>query len=372
MSNRSCPPSTQPLGLDRDFCLQRQDRLRQALQRCDLDAGLIRNRRHVHYFTGYWGPSIAPTAVLVPLDGPTTLAIGFESECEPAADQIKIYPSNKLATLIDDMDAAMADQLSDDLGRYKALGCDLEWPLGSQINHEARSIVSDILALRRAKDDDEVQLIRRAVSACEAAYARARAMLEPGVTEIQVYAQMYAAAVEVVGEIIGEVGQDFRAGVPGGPPRPCPVEAGQLMPLDVSIRARGYGCDLCRTFAVDGRPTEDQQRAHGLVVAALEHVEAVAGPGVSCKQLYQDVAEMIDGKHGWSFFHHLGHGIGLGVHEAPRLNPHWADTLEPGDVFTVEPGLYHPEQLRGGVRLEHNYLVTESGLDRLSQYPLDL
>ena len=80
---------------------------------------------------------------------------------------------------------------------------------------------------------------------------------------------------------------------------------------------------------------------------------------------------MLDGQHGWRFFHHLGHGIGLFPHEAPRLNPNWDDVFEVGDVFTVEPGLYG-EDLNAGIRIEHNYLVTEGGLERLSQYPTDL
>ena len=74
---------------------------------------------------------------------------------------------------------------------------------------------------------------------------------------------------------------------------------------------------------------------------------------------------MIDGRNGWRFTHHLGHGIGLAPHEAPRLNPHWDDIFQVGDVFTAEPGLYGVD-LRAGVRIEQEYLVTEHGVERLS------
>ncbi len=105
-------------------------------------------------------------------------------------------------------------------------------------------------------------------------------------------------------------------------------------------------------------------------MAAQDYVAQTARPGTSCRQLYHQVKGMLDGQHGWNFRHHLGHGIGLAAHEAPRLNPHWDDTLQPGDVFTCEPGLYGPE-LRAGVRIEEDYLVTETGLERLSSFPTD-
>jgi Xaa-Pro dipeptidase len=100
-------------------------------------------------------------------------------------------------------------------------------------------------------------------------------------------------------------------------------------------------------------------------------VEENAHIGSSCRQLYEDVRQQLDGKHGWQFFHHLGHGIGLSPHEAPRLNPHWNDFLEIGDVFTAEPGLYG-ESLRAGVRIEHNFWLSPDGLRRLSNYPASL
>ena len=79
----------------------------------------------------------------------------------------------------------------------------------------------------------------------------------------------------------------------------------------------------------------------------------------------------LNGWRGWEFPHHLGHGIGMNPHESPRLNPNWDDHFAVGDVFTVEPGLYAPE-LAGGVRLEQNFVVTPSGVEAFSTFPLDL
>ena len=80
---------------------------------------------------------------------------------------------------------------------------------------------------------------------------------------------------------------------------------------------------------------------------------------------------MLAGLSPWLFNHHLGHGVGLAPHEAPHLNPNWDDTFQAGDFFTAEPGLYH-EELRAGMRLEQNYVVTDSGVKLLTDWPLEL
>jgi Xaa-Pro aminopeptidase len=72
------------------------------------------------------------------------------------------------------------------------------------------------------------------------------------------------------------------------------------------------------------------------------------------------------------FNHHLGHGIGLFPHEAPHLNPHWNDTFEVGDVFTAEPGLYDEKILRAGMRIENDYVVTETGVENLCPFGMEL
>jgi Xaa-Pro dipeptidase len=83
------------------------------------------------------------------------------------------------------------------------------------------------------------------------------------------------------------------------------------------------------------------------------------------------VQTLLDRKQPWIFNHHLGHGVGLAPQEGPHLNPRWDDVFEVGDFFAVEPGLYH-EDLRFGVRLEENYLVTADGVEKLTDYPLEL
>ena len=104
----------------------------------------------------------------------------------------------------------------------------------------------------------------------------------------------------------------------------------------------------------------------------FEHLERTVKPGKSCAELFHEVQEILGEAPVGIFNHHLGHGIGLFPHETPHLNPNWNDTFEVGDVFTAEPGLYDEKLLRAGMRLENDYLVTETGVENLSPFPMEL
>ena len=325
----------------------------------------------MHYLTGHWGRDVFTTACLVPAVGPVVLATAYQPRPDVTADRAITFAADRIGTLVDDQAAEAVKALLPHLDELRSLGLD-EIPRPGLLHDRAIHDLSDgLLGLRRCKDPDEVAVMRRAIAGCEAAFAAARRMLIPGLTEVQLYARIQAAAVETVGEPIGEFGNDFQAGTPGGPPRARQVEAGELIPLDLSVVVRGYCSDLCRTFAVGGAPSTAQREAHRLVVAALAEVERRIRPGVSCRQVFETTKAALDGRNGWRFEHHLGHGIGLAPHEAPRLNAHWDDTFRAGDVITVEPGLYG-DDLRGGVRIEEEYLVTEGGVERLSHFPTEL
>ncbi|MHB0935891.1 MAG: M24 family metallopeptidase [Armatimonadota bacterium] len=349
------------VSLDLNACRTRQQRLRARLREQGLDTALIMDRRLVHYFTGYWHySSNNAVAAVLPVVGPVTVIA--PTKVERAADQSLAYEANKFCTLVDDQVGALLAVARPLLAG--AVGCDWRLP-------ETTDLKPILYALWRAKDPDEVAMIRKAIACCDAAYAAAKDLLQPGVTETHLYARLLAAASEEAGEPIGEFGNDFQSGTPGGLPRQRAVEEGEMAIYDLTAIYRGYCCDLCRSFVVGGKPSDAQREAYRLINAAFIHIEHSLEPGMSCRALYEEVHDMLDGKHGWSFSHHLGHGIGLNPHEAPRLNPNWDDVFQPGDTFTAEPGLYG-EELKGGIRIEQNYLVTETGLERLSHFPTEI
>ena len=235
---------------------------------------------------------------------------------------------------------------------------------------ELADIEPELLRLRRRKDADELRLIRQAIAGTGRMYARAREIVRPGITELEVFNQLQAACVEAFGEMLTGSGNDYQCASPGGPPRNRAAEAGELYILDLGPAFRGYFADNCRTIAVT-QPDETQREAWNQIMQVLAHVERTARPGKSARELFHEAEAILKRAPVGVFNHHLGHGIGLYPHEAPHLNPRWDDVLEPGDVFSVEPGLYAPE-LRAGIRIENNYLVTGSGIELLSDFPMQL
>jgi Xaa-Pro aminopeptidase len=297
---------------------------------------------------------------------------------QAAATDVRTYVAKRRSTLRTDQREASSAVLGDWLAtRDRQLRVGVEFStcpphvtrlLGAA---EVLDVDLDLLALRRRKDPDELALLKRAITATGAMYEAARQRIRPGVSELEIFSTLQAAAVETCGEMLTGTGNDYACGVRGGPPRNRPCIAGELYILDLGPSYRGYWGDTSRVIAVDGRPTDPQLAAWRHVCEALGIVERMARPGVRCRDLYEAVREWLATAPvgGWSS--HLGHGIGLFVHEGPHLNPHWDDVLEAGDVIAVEPALYGPE-LAAGLRIENDYLVTADGVELLSPFPLEL
>lgn len=348
-------------------CRARQWRLRQLMEERKLDVALITDRRHVYYFTGFWSRPLYQPLVLIEREGVTSISVPFAGPHEIAADRVLTYEAARLSTLIDDQWSAAIDRLRPRLSPSQRLGCDGVVPIMLGPVAACEDLRPALWKLRRTKDDDELALIRCAVAATECAYRAAFDALRPGMTEVELFAVIQSAVAAAAGEVTGEMGNDFQFGSPGGPPRRRAGQAGEIAVLDLGVVLRGYNSDLSRSFVVGRKPTELQQAAWERIDQTFQALESMVRPGVRCQQLFDFAVEMLDGYHGWKFRHHLGHGIGLSPHESPRLNPNWDDTLEIGDVFTMEPGLY-ADELSAGLRIEQDYALTESGLIRLSEF----
>lgn len=365
-------PGTIP-SLDPTLCHARQDRLRTYLAANELDGAVFFDRHYIHGLTGYWhGQPLTPVALLVKGEGSSVLVTHDEAAQAPAAGEIAIYTTNDFCTLRPNLSAEVTGVLNPFLKGLKRIGTEQQVPAALIEGPVCRDFSRDYQYLRRRKDSDEVAALVFTIECADKAYAEAKQLLEPGIDEVEIMAVMLETATYAAGEFLSGWGQDFQAGSPGGFARPLrAVEAGQLIPLDIGVGVRGYRCDLCRTFSVDGTPTEEQAAAHARIVEVMKFGESFLKPGQSCRAMFEAVKGELDGWQGHSFFHHAGHGIGLDAHEVPRINPAWDDTFEEGDVIAFEPGLYGPV-LRAGIRLENNYLITADGFRQLSHFPLDL
>jgi Xaa-Pro aminopeptidase len=238
----------------------------------------------------------------------------------------------------------------------------------------AATVIHTLAQMRRQKYPDEIALMRRCMKATDAGHAWARANVRPDMTELEVYAGVSGACVRdaglpviVYGDFAVSPGPERR----GGRPTARVIQPGDMLILDYSVVIGGYRSDFTNTLVVGKKPTADQQRLCDLCLAAMAAGEKELRAGAACLTVYNAVRGSFE-KAGMAdyFPHHAGHGLGLTHPEAPYLVRHATETLLAGDVVTLEPGLY--VQGVGGIRIEHNYLITEQGYERLSNHVISL
>lgn len=231
----------------------------------------------------------------------------------------------------------------------------------------------ELTLLRRPKDPDELSVIRLNVAICEAAYEAAQDVIRPGITELDVFGAIRSAAEEVGGTAV-PLGGDFAAGPGagerGGPPTRRVLEEGDSFVIDIWPSLGGYWADMARTYSV-GKASHDLKMAIELTNQALDVGASMLAPGVRAADVDHAMRGFLEEHRalgGGNYFNLSGHGLGLAPHEAPWILSDSEDTIEVGDVVTLEPGLYG-ESLRGGVRTEDNYLVLENGIENLCSFP---
>ena len=225
--------------------------------------------------------------------------------------------------------------------------------------------------MRRAKDPDELEFIKRCIKIGEAILEASWAFVKPGMTEADLYCSAHSAALAEAGEPIV-----MRCGITPSP-RPkngngsLVLSDGMLVILDMFPLFNGYRCDITNTLCVGGHPTRRQQELFNLCKFAMAAGEAMLRPGVKASAVYAAVYNVFkEAGEGALFPHHAGHAIGLGHPEPPFLIPADDEPLVENSVFTLEPGLYDAEA--GGMRIEHNYLVTANGPQKLSNHRIAL
>jgi Xaa-Pro aminopeptidase len=238
---------------------------------------------------------------------------------------------------------------------------------------------------RRVKTKEELAGIRRAQRAAEAAMDAIRAGLRAGGATSESLRGEAMRAFSEAGMIVPDIliishGEQTAV---GHEPGHGEIQPGEPVVVDLYPQDPESGCytDMTRTFCL-GEPPEELARYHALVREALDLAYGAIRPGVKGSDAHRAVCEFFQ-EHGFptqltktpgqvledGFFHSLGHGVGLEVHEEPGLGRTGVEIVA-GDVLAVEPGLYR--QGFGGCRLEDTVVVTEDGIDRLGDYPYDL
>lgn len=240
---------------------------------------------------------------------------------------------------------------------------------GLNMTH-AESVMGE---LRSVKDDDEVAAMRRATAVAEAALEELLPRIKVGMTEKQIAALLMQELVNA-----GAHAFSFNPIVAAGPnsalphavPTDRPIRNGEFLLIDWGAIVDDYPSDITRTFQV-GDLDPELVRVYDAVRRANEAGKAAVRPGVTGEQVDRAARKVIaDAGYGDQFIHRTGHGLGLEVHETPNMVEGNSEPLIPGNVFTVEPGIYLPG--RGGVRIEDNIVVTADGSHCLTTFTREL
>jgi Xaa-Pro aminopeptidase len=222
---------------------------------------------------------------------------------------------------------------------------------------------------RATKTPEEIERLRWCAELATIGQRKALEAGQPGRSELEIWAEVRLAMEQADGARLPVAG-DLTSGIENtaaisGWPTDRVVQEGEPILCDLAPRSHGYWGDSCNTIFL-GEPGPAFQKLYSTTERAVEVVRETLRAGISAAEFDQAVRSVFD-EAGVSNPIHVGHGIGTGVHEWPRIVPGQEVTLESNMVLMVEPGAYEPGV--GGVRLEWMYLVTENGNEVLSGFP---
>ncbi len=348
----------------------RRHKLRRALEKAGADALLVTNFTNVTYLTGFTGDDsyllVHRDGAVVVSDPRYTTQLGEQcpeldanirkpgvSMTKAVGKALRAAKVGCLAIEADSMTVALHGRLASELPKLKIVA--------------TTGLVEN---LRQIKDRHEVALLREAVRQAEKAFAVLRAAILPEKTEKQL-----ADELDQQMRLFGAKGSAFppivaagpRAALPHAEPIDEPVGRSGFVLIDWGASQGLYNSDLTRVL-LTGRISPKIERIYRVVLDAQTQAIAAIRPGATAHDIDAIARDIIADAGFRRFFGHgLGHGLGLQVHEAPRLAAKSSTVLKPGMVVTVEPGIYLPDY--GGVRIEDDVLVTRDGCEVLTSVP---
>ena len=350
-------------------------RVRDRFDEAGVDALLVTHLPNVRYLTGFTGSSamllVTDDALVFTSDGRYRTQAGEQLAQSHVDARIEIG-----ATL-----AGQRDALAAALPSATRVGLEahaVTWAQQREFAHvlDGRELVPTdgiVERVRRVKEPAEVARIRAACAIADDALGSLLPRLAERPTE-----RDFALDLEVEMRRRGASGNSFDPIVASGPNAAKPharpsdrrVERGELVVIDFGCIVDGYCSDMTRTVSV-GDPGPEARRVWDVVRESQWAGREAVRAGVECAEVDRACRDVIVAA-GWgdSFVHGTGHGVGLEIHEEPRVAASARGTLEPGSVVTVEPGVYLPGV--GGVRIEDTVVVTPDGADPLTEFPKEL
>jgi Xaa-Pro aminopeptidase len=350
---------------------ERIEALRRKLGQTEARAWLSLSEPDNFYLTGFTGDK---SALIVTGDEAVFLCDGrFTEQAQGEVSNCRIEEARGsfVAAVGKQLDSMKPDAVGYDAGALTVGELGL---LQSACTCGFVSLPGLVAELRVVKSAEEIERIRIASELAESVLLDVLAEVREGISEMEL-----AARIEYQFKRRGAGGPSFptialfgsRSSLPHGQPGPRELAPGDIVLIDMGCRRAGYCSDLTRTYSYATIPGTWFDEIYRVVFAAQQAALGQVRAGVRCRDVDAAARGIIDkagyGKH---FGHGLGHGVGIEVHESPRLNSESEAVLETGMVVTVEPGIYLPGQ--GGVRIEELVVVTEQGCEILTRTPREL
>ncbi|MCK8825296.1 M24 family metallopeptidase [Fuchsiella alkaliacetigena] len=350
---------------------ERVIKLRKKISEIDIDGIMINNPNNTYYLSGFTGTA----ATLLITDTEKVLITDFRYQ-EQALNQTTNYRvvehgQPKIKTLKEELKRLEVKKLG-----FEAKELSYQQYSYCQKKLAAIELVATkdlVKEIRLIKDAQELLAIEKAVELADQAFEHILDYIKPGVKEKELsleleYFMKKQGASDKAFDFIVASGQ--RGALPHGVASDKELVAGELVTFDLGCTYDNYNSDFTRTVVL-GEPTARQKEIYDLVLTAQLEALAVIGPSKSGAEV-DSIAREIIAKQGYgdNFGHSLGHGVGLEVHEGPRLAKGVAKKLKTGMVVTVEPGIY--VQQWGGVRIEDIVVITEEGARILTQSTKEL
>lgn len=350
--------------------MTRLDKLRKGMKEKGLEALLITspyNLRYVSNFTGTTGLSV------ITLDK-AYFVTDFRYTQQVAKQAIGFEIIQNMGPIYDEIGKIVSRDNLKNIGFEENFVTFSTYErLDELVSAELVPVSGLVEELREVKDEDEITAIKKACEIADSAYQYILGEVKVGMSEIEVankldFHMRSKGASGVSFDTI--VASGIRSSMPHGVASDKLIEQGDMITLDFGCYYNGYVSDMTRTFAL-GDPGQKLKDIYQLVLDAQLMVTEAAKPGITGIEL-DAVARNYFAKHGYeaAFGHSTGHGIGLEIHEGPNVSRLSDKAFVPGNVITNEPGLYFADL--GGVRIEDDLLITETGNEILVHSPKDL
>jgi Xaa-Pro aminopeptidase len=338
-----------------------------------LDALLVTSLANIRYLTGFSGSS----ALLLVSQREALLITDFRYQTQAAEEvgdsaRVLIEPQSLWAGLWQQLTQLQGVQV---LGFESAhlLHRDFQRLMEAGARWQWRPTLDLVETLRERKDADEVRLIERAANVAIRALERTLAEVRVGMSELQVAGVLERSLRDEGSEgfpFPSIVASGSRSALPHARATSARVREGDLLLLDFGAEVEGYCADITRTVVV-GRATDEQREVYDVVRRANEQASHSIRAGMTGRDADAIARGYIEQRgYGDLFGHGLGHGVGLEVHEAPRLSRTADGALAEGAVVTIEPGVYRPGW--GGVRIEDDVVLDAAGPRILTKFTREL